>query len=308
MIASDPDLALALLEGSFLENPAMKALQQAIASILQTANDPRFTDRILSLRPLLMTQPGELQGSDQQDIVEVFGRLSDGFDSNTKRVINNKMSDVLTCLGCGGLRVKHHESYILHLSLQGELPEQDTIEIQDLIKAFFQLDRIEGDVHCAMCKKKTPSTKRTILHELGETVLLCIKGFNNHLQKVPNTITFSAGATVEIPVDGENVQCQVTSQAWHNGTLETGHYVCEVFSNGTTIRMNDGQMTLEEGNPQHAGYFLLLKKEGNDSSGKLERALECSKKFPLLPFYEPQDDQECENIEFCFSARKYFAY
>jgi len=211
--------------------------------IIQYYSDSQ--DNILSpekIKNILGAKYDIFKGFQQQDATEFIIFFFDLINTELK---NDKLYDLFglettTRIKCKLLKCLHINNKI-EKNLFLMLDANKSNNLNDLISDFISREVIENEYTCDNCKNKNKISKRILISNMPNNLLIWIKRFNTEIIDFGNKLSKN-NKDIIIPLQWNNYELK--GAIIHSGTLFGGHYVYISKYDNKWLLFNDNDISI----------------------------------------------------------------
>ena len=144
-----------------------------------------------------------------------------------------------------------------------------SIDIKDLLKVYFECERIKFETKCENCKKKEWHTKQIKISQPPNILILSLQRQNPRTGTKNNSyVDFSDELDMSIYLDHEcwnknDAKYSLYGIGNHSGSIDFGHYYAYIKINNSWYEFNDSHVSSyykRENNSSSNAYILFYKK------------------------------------------------
>lgn len=142
---------------------------------------------------------------------------------------------IIKCLECNNKIFNFETFYEINVN-----PDNNTIS---MLQNFFSFQELQDDWICDTCKKSTKYMKSVKLWHAPSVLVICIKRYNNNLQKTRDEIHINKnihfGSTSILSSPNTTKQYTLKAIVNHYGFYGGGHYDCTIVHKDNSIHYDD---------------------------------------------------------------------
>lgn len=168
----------------------------------------------------------------------------------------------ITCASCHNVSYNYDPFGILHLPI----PDKPLVQLTECFDLFTRRERLDDNnlYFCDKCSSHTNAMKQTEIWKAPNTLILCLKRFNDRRFKVNTHVQFPLENFVLTTLNGVVQRYSLYAIVNHFGHFEGGHYSSHIKYKNNWYELDDGNVrncTTVLEHPSSSAYILFYEKE-----------------------------------------------